>query len=80
MLDLLSAAPACLALSVEQSHMAEDARVGSSDLMDSGARGDSSAVEVPEEGVDTLSELMDMEEMLREHPLIIEVPSQKKRL
>ena len=59
--------------------MAEDVRVGPSELMDSGSQGDSSVAEIIEEGVDALPEMVDREaEMPWEHPLTIEVPSKKE--
>jgi len=54
MLDLLAAAPACRIAVAGHSLVTEDARVGPSELMDSGARGDSSAVEAPEKGRNAL--------------------------
>ena len=72
------AAPACPASSVGQSHVAENARVDPFELMASGARGNLPNAEVPE-GVNALSEPVDREtEMSREHPLTIEVLSEKE--
>ena len=53
MLDLLAAALVDLVAAGGQFLVAGDVLVGSSEPMDSGARGDSSAAEVPEENVDT---------------------------
>ena len=80
MLDLLAVAPGCPIAVTGKSPVAEDARVGPFELIDSGAQGDSSVVEAPEECVDALLGQVDKKaEMPEEHPLQSK-SSPKKRL
>ena len=72
-LDKQSVVLACSA-----SHMVEDARVGPSELMDSGAQGELSVAEVPEEGVNALPEVDREAETSGEQSLTIKVPSRKE--
>ena len=62
-----------LASSVGQLHVEKDARVGSSELADSDARGKLSPVEAPDEGAGALHKPMNMEaNMPEECPLAVE--------
>ena len=80
MTDLLAAAPARLTPVAEQSPVTENARVGSSKVMNLGARGASPTAKVPKEVADTrLSRMEKGTELPRERPTTIMVLSKEER-